>query len=378
MDQLGFLYPIIILLVVGIFVSFLCNRFRLPLTFFLLLAGVVLSKLPLHLDAIPRTLVVGVSVFAIIMVTYDVFSRFKPHRSDSYSHSALQTTVVLLGMLLITLGAAFIAAPLTNDPVVVILVCCLIAGISAPFYEIFSVRVKHFLDTEVIYNEVFVIFLAALLMHFAVFRATNYLGGSVFSYMSSFTLEILLGIGAGLLVGLVVFKIFRKLSKEMTPTALLGVCFAGYVLAELLNASGVFAVLAMAMLFGGLTVKHKAELEEFSRTVSRLIEITVFMLLGFLVSVPIEWKFLFASFIVFLTFVFVRYLAISVVMRYHNLSTKERWILSLISPKGVVVGTVALGVLLIGLEIAPLLQVVVTVFLYSHITAWVSHAIKIT
>jgi cell volume regulation protein A len=378
MYQIEVMYPIMLLLVVGIVISYICHKLKMPTAIFLLLAGIIIGKLslPQFFTEVPRTFVLGVSIFGFIMVTYDVFSRLKPHRHDTYQNNAVQITAVFIGITLLTLGAVFISAPLTEDPIMAMLICSLIAGISIPFYTLKSARLKHFLDIEVNFNEAVILFIAGLLIHFAAFRLENPITANLFGYMVSFTMQILVGIGAGILFGIVVFRLFRKVSKKLSPIALLAVCVAAYTFAELAGGAGIFAVLSMALLYGGMTIHHKQELEEFSTTLSQGVEIMVFLLMGLVISIPASGAFLLMSLIVFICLVAARFFSVSVILRDQFFSLKERLILSVIAPKGVVVAVVGLAAFFLGKEALPLLQILVAVILYSQIASWLGHAIR--
>ena len=378
MYQLDFLYPIMLVFLVGIVLSFFCHKLKLPIPLVLLLAGIVIGKLAIPKEYItfPKAFVLGVAIFGLIMVTYDVFSRLKPHRHDTFSHIAAQTSFLQIGFMLLILGAVLIMTQITSDPISIALLCTLIAGISLPIAKLRSPRLKHLVETEVTFNEVFVVFVASVLMHFLVFRTRTSLYGSVPTYITMFGLEIIIGLGAGVLLGLVVFKIFRRLSRKMTPIGILAICLASYVLAELLDGAGVFAVLSLAVLFGAFTIKHKQELEEFSRTFSQSVEIMIFLLIGILVSIPLEKGFFLMSLLIFAMYLAIRYLVLLFVLRQHFFKPNERAVLSLIAPKGVVVAVLCLNAIFFEAELMPLLQILVAVILYSQITSLIAQKVE--
>ncbi|MFH0978376.1 MAG: cation:proton antiporter [Candidatus Woesearchaeota archaeon] len=373
MYQLEALYPITFIFVVGLVVSFFCHRWKMPMQLMLLATGVILSKLPLpdKIVTFPKSFVLGVAIFGLIMITYDIFSRIKPHRSDNYSQSATRITAILFGLTIVMIGGIFLMLQLTDDPFIAFLMCTLVAGLGAPAFSSKVARIKHFIETESEFNEALIIFASALLLEFIMFLRNTIMDMPVTMFMIMFSLTIFVGLGTGLFSGLVVFKIFRRLSKRISPIALIGLCLGVYLFAEALNGAGIFAIVSMAILFGAFTIKHKKELEEFSRTFSQSIEILMLLLLGMVVSIPLSTNFLILTMLIYLAYLIIRYLSLAVILKHEYFNQKELVIMTILPPKGIAVTAIALNAIFLGTEsLMPLIQVIVGVIIYSQILSW--------
>lgn len=372
MYDLSLLYPVVFLFVAGVCLEWLVKRLKLPPVLFLLLVGIILSKIPALQEFLlfPRAFLVGVSVLALVMITYDEFSREKLHHNDSYAHKAVQLTTLLLGLSLVVFGFIIFLNGSSDNPLEVMVFSFMMASVAVPFFGLRSVRLKHFLETEVPINATLVIFTCGLLLAFIEFNSLYALTDSLWYYMAIFSLHLMVGLGAGLVLGLVVFKVFRRVAKHLSHLALLAIVFASYLLAELLNGSGLFAVMALAVLYGAFTIKHKPELEEFSRTFSQAIEILLLLLLGFLISVPLDSQFLLISLIVFAAFLCVRYLCVWLVLRHDYFSSREMSLLVTAAPKSLVAAALALNAVLVSGSLVYLVQILIACMLYGHLVSW--------
>lgn len=379
MQDLSFFYPIAFIFVLGVLASFVIHKLKLPSVLFLLLTGIAVSKFHLarQLILFPRAFVVGISVIALVMITYDVFSRIRLHQHDVYEQNAVQLTSLAVGLCLLFLGMLLISLKVADDPIFVMVASSLIAAVSAPFVTLHSVRVRSFMNSEACISSAIVLFLGALLLHFVAFSTATPLTTSIVYYMTVFSLQIMVGLGAGLLLGLVVFRIFRNLSRRVSPLALLAIALGSYFFAEVLNGAGLFAVMTLALLYGSLTIKHKAELEEFSRTFSDAVEIILLLLLGLIVSFPLSSEFFALSLLVFAAYLVIRHFAVFVVLREHNFTAKERCMVTSAAPKGIVVAVLAMGALFTDVSLLPLLQIVVACILYSQLLSWLMHIFKV-
>ncbi len=113
------------------------------------------------------------------------------------------------------------------------------------------------------------------------------------------------------------------------------------MLSEQLGGNGVLAVTVLGVFFGNLTVKKKPELKEFSNTLSNILEMLVFILIGFLIPVKLELHFILKSLLLFVIMIFIRFIAIQLVYMHNHVNIKERIFMALNCTKGIAVAVVA-------------------------------------
>jgi len=156
-----------------------------------------------------------------------------------------------------------------------------------------------------------------------------------------FLSQIIIGIGAGVFIGLIIFKLMkRKYSEQLSPIAIITAALLTYILAQNLGGSGVIAVVALGLFFGNIHLKKKESLFDVSSVFSNFLEILVFILIGFSINLQLSWIFLFKSTFLFLLYIIIRFFAVKVTFG-KEYSFKEQIFMSLNVSKGIAVAVIA-------------------------------------
>jgi len=114
-------------------------------------------------------------------------------------------------------------------------------------------------------------------------------------------------------------------------------------------------------------------LKRFSSTFTHFLKILIFILLGLVIKIPFnDIEFLVKSLIMFILYLIIRFLAVSLTFNNTNIELKERIFMSLTASKGIAVAVVVFTLLsyvdtLSGLKI--LLDLSLLFILYSIIVA---------
>jgi len=183
-----------------------------------------------------------------------------------------------------------------------------------------------------------------------------------------FLKQIVTGIGAGIVIGIVIFKVMKKkYSKTFSPLAVFIAALLAYILAENLGGNGVLAVTTLGLFFGNVYIKSKTELTKFSSELTSALEILVFVLVGFIIDIPLNFRFFFISFILFIIYLFIRYLVINISLR-KEYNFKEKIFMSLNVTKGIAVAVLALILATYNIEgFVPISRLILSFLLYSVI-----------
>jgi NhaP-type Na+/H+ or K+/H+ antiporter len=179
-------------------------------------------------------------------------------------------------------------------------------------------------------------------------------------------LKITSGLGAGLLLGLIIFKVMRKqYSERYSPIAIITAALLSYVLAENIGGSGIIAVTTLGLFFGNLEFKQKYSLLQFESVLSTLLKVLIFVLLGVIIKIPLSFTFLWTSLLLFGIYLIGRYIAIYLVAP--RMPSAHKIFMSLTASKGlaVVVVTFILASSVTGFE--PILDYILAFVLYSLI-----------
>ncbi|MCK5847743.1 MAG: cation:proton antiporter, partial [Caldisericia bacterium] len=185
--------------------------------------------------------------------------------------------------------------------------------------------------------------------------------------------QIVVGLGSGVFIGILVFKIMkRNYSDQLSPIALITAALLTYIIAENLNGSGVIAVVSLGLFFGNIAIKQKHILNEFSYMFSSSLEILVFILIGFSIKLPLTLTFFIQSIILFGIYLLIRYLAVN--LTFHNTYTKkEKVFMTLNISKGIAVAVVVFSLMTMQIPvISSILPLVLIFMIYSIATATIA------
>jgi len=151
-------------------------------------------------------------------------------------------------------------------------------------------KVTNLLEVESIVNTPFTVLLPFIILSFMQkVWVQNVIYKDFLMQILSIFQQIITGIGAGVLMGILVFKMMRKYySQRLSPLILITATLLTYILAENLSGSGVLAVTIFGLFFGNFYVKQKQVLFEFSSTFGNSLMILVFVLVGLQISLPFD------------------------------------------------------------------------------------------
>jgi NhaP-type Na+/H+ or K+/H+ antiporter len=229
-----------------------------------------------------------------------------------------------------------------------------------------SNRVSSMLELESILNTPIIVILSFLILDMV---NLNLGFESIVSQISPFLLQVTVGIGTGIIIGIIFFRSMRRFyNEEISPLALIAASLLTYLLAESLEGNGVLAVATLGLFFGNVYIKQKSQLQEFSSTLSTTLEILVFIMLGVVVDVDLSLLFFLKSIGLFVTFLFVRYLAVMITFYQDGFNIKEKIFMSLNVPKGIAVAVIIFTVGVQGIpNLKPVLDMVMVFMIYSLI-----------
>ena len=344
-DALAYLTYIGVLLLVGLICTMISTRLKLPNVLLLLLAGMSLKYLTYNgrpLFDIPANFVIALGVLTLILVVYDSASKFKLKEIDALFFKALKLTVffIILTLFLFALSSKYM---LDIDIYLAVLFASFMAGTSpdAAIALLGGVKNKlvEMLEIESIVNTTPLVLLPFIIIDLMK-NMTDVSFDTVLQQFVPFLQQIVIGLGAGVLVGVIVFKVMSRFyAEKLSPIAIISAALITYVLAENIGGNGVVAVTTMAVIVGNIYLKHKETLAKFSSTFSEFLKILVFILLGLLIDIDWNTVFVIKSLALFFIFLLVRLLAIHVTF-WGEFSLKEKIFMTLNAPKGIAAAVV--------------------------------------
>ncbi len=348
MIEVEFLSKIIIIIGIGFLIAYISKIFRLPTAILLIVTGFILNNIYINnqqLFYLSPNFLLSILILVLIFVVFNSLSQFSYHELDTYSELAFKLALFFIIMNIMFLGVfTHLFFNITN--VVVCFIFALVVS-STDFTLFFPLiknkenRIMEILKYETLIATPIIILLVIMLLNFIKFEDKILI--DFFSSAYPFLLEIALGFGIGLLVALIVFRALRNFHVAwLSNISLLFFMLLSYFTAELLNANGIFAVAAYSLLFERVTFRKKKEMQTFSKYLSSILENIILILLGFVLPLRFEPKFILYSFILFVIMILIRFFSLFLSLSHHDINIKEMIFISFTSPKGVAVAALAL------------------------------------
>ena len=376
MDALFYLTSLAILLVIGILCTLFSEKVKLPNILLLILVGIVIGHIRYYgrslIDFSPIFLT-SVGILALVMIVFDASSRFKLREFDTFSFRALKLAGIflLLNLIFLTLSVRYIFN--ISNIFLTMMFAALMSG-TAPDIVLTMLkntknRVIELLKIESIINTPLIVLIPFIILDLLRESSTGLFFSRFLESAGPFLQQFVTGIGAGIIVGIVVFKIMRtKYSENLAPLALITAALITYILAENLKGNGVLAVTTLGLFFGNVYVREKETLHEFSYLFANSLEIVVFILVGIIIDFPLDINFILKSIILFMVYLVIRYMSIQICFSQLNYSFKEKLFMTLNVSKGIAVAVVVFILATYDIpDIGPILNIVVAFIVYSII-----------
>ncbi|MFW5746819.1 MAG: cation:proton antiporter, partial [Nanoarchaeota archaeon] len=205
-----------------------------------------------------------------------------------------------------------------------------------------STKVINFLKIESIINTPFMVILPLVIIDIINNLGESTVAEALFEKIIPFLKLIIVGVGAGVIIGVVIFRSMRKVySQQYSPIALITAALLAFSVAENLEGNGVLAVATLGLFFGNMYVKEKESLQEFSSTLGYILVILVFVLVGIIIQIDFSLLFMLKALLVFAALVVMRFAAIMIGLRGDHFSFKEKFFMTISMPKGIAAAVVA-------------------------------------
>jgi len=374
MDAMSYLTGLALLLLIGIVATIVAKRLRISHILLLVLTGIFLVNLvPNSTFTFPPSFLVALSLLTLAMIVFDGSSRFTLHQLDKQSTRALELVILFIFFNTLLVGGALLLLFLKPDVqsmLLAVIFAVVMAGTDPGSVFILLGETKHkvldFLRLEAVLNTPIVVIIPFLLLD--VLRGVHQLtiSSGFDALLMPLLQQVIVGIGAGLLLGIIVFRAMRKhYSRQLSPLVVIATTILAYVLAENLSGNGVVAVATLGILFGNSYVKRKGQLIEFSGILSTSLEILVFLFIGMLVTVNFTLAFLLKSLLLFLFSVLARFFATLFTLHHESFRWREKLFITLHAPKGIAVAVVTFAFAVLRPEMHELLTLMILFVVYS-------------
>lgn len=390
---LAVLATLVLVLLVGTLAQLLADRWRIPATGPLLVAGLLFGPAVLGLVQ-PEVLDVMLRVVVRAAVAVVVFEGGLLLNVGEIRHTSRAVIgLVSVGLLITTLLAGLLVRLLLGWSWELSLLFGAIVSVTGPTVITpilqkvrVNRRVRSTLESESVIADPLGVILAAL-----IFTAITTPGG--WNYAAFTGLKTLLaGASVGAIVALLIWLTagkFRLLPAKFARLVILGAALLAYTIAELIaHEAGVLAAAVAGIVVGTLDVPHKEQVEEFKGDIASIAISAVFILLAASLKlddlIALGWR---GALVVLLLMLLVRPVRVFLSTWGSELRTNEKWFISFLGPRGIVAASVATffaleltdagyveGRLLVSLVFAVVLA---TVLIEGSAVGWLARKFKV-
>lgn len=380
-EPLLYLTYLAVIFIIGVLLSMLSNKLKIPNVILLLAFGILLNYFGRGgvIDTtFPSVFISSIGLLALVMIVFDASSRFKIKEFDALSWKALKLTFIflLLNLIFLTLSVKYIFGIESN--LLALAFSALMSGTSPSgilsFIKHSKNKVVKFLEIESTINTPVIVLLAFVFAGLIGSYTNRQLFENLMFQFGPVAGQVIFGIGSAIIMGLVFFKIMRKYySPSISPIATVTAALITYVLAENLGGNGVLAVTTLGLFFGNVFIKEKEELQKFSLMFISLLEVFVFVVIGLIIFMPFTAEFLLKSLALFGVFLLIRFISLNISFSRKDYSAREKIFITLAAPKGIAeaVVAVALSALMIP-GIITVLDLALAFIIYSVIISAVT------
>jgi len=367
------------LLLIGIICTWIGKKLRIPDALLLLIVGILLSHATFKgepLISFPQLFLDSLAILALAIIIFAAAARLRLREIDTLGTLALKLCLVNALLVLVLFSAAthyILGISILSSLLLSSIVLGTVPEITLGVH--YKTRAANMLMLESIFNTPLSIVLPFMFLKLMQ-TVPEMLTSQIIEHIIPFLLNIIVGIGSGIFVGIILFKLIQHAHTQVySPLAVIIAALLSYVLAENLGGSGVLAVTALGIFFGNVYVKEKIKLLETEGVLTKAFLILLFILTGIVIRIPYTAQFFITSGLLFASFVAIRFIGTSISLKKY--SWHEKLYMTLNAPKGIATITVGFVLAIFNIpEIAIVADMAVAFFLYSIIlatlTMWVT------
>lgn len=333
-----------ILLGFGVLITSFTKRIRISPILFLLLVGIIFG--PMGLGFVDISLMGDIPdflrVWALIIIAFAGSFHLKMTTFKKVSFTALK--LAFIGFFFSTLFLGLVAHSIFGlSWFTSFLLGAIIGGTSSAVVLSFKdtlgkSEVFDILLVESIFTDPLTVLLPVLLLDI-------YIVGGVASstvFLSRFWDMLAAGVGTGVIMGFAAGKLFTKMQKEMTAILGFSIAMLTYAFASNIGGSGILGVAICGLILGNMDIPFKKAVSEFEDSLSIVLMISVFTLLGAQIALSITaslfWKeMIFLAILIFLS----RPIAVFITMFNEKRSFGELMLIAFTGPRGVAAAAIA-------------------------------------
>jgi CPA1 family monovalent cation:H+ antiporter len=371
----------LILAVFGAVSVILARKLNVPRAIVLILVGIALSQIKyegLKIVQLSPEFAAGISMVALSLIVFDSSSRLKFKELDTFSKKAIGFSV-LFTFLCIAIISGIAVFLFKMDFFLALMLSAMLAQTATEFtstvFRRDRYRAEGFLAAESIVSTPFLVIIPFLFIETKASLGTTIVAGALWNYVSLLFQQAVMGLGTAVLIGIIFISAMKKrYSEKFSPLALIAAVFITYFIAENINESGIIAVTALGLIFAGTYIKGKEHLNTFLLSLNSGARLVVFLILGLMIGIPLNFAFLGKTILIFAALIAVRYLSLEISQR-DEFSAKEKIFMALSLRKGIAAAALMFAFSTYAIEgMNSMLSVMLMCVIYSIISSRIAES----
>ncbi len=368
-DAFVFLTSITFILLAGIISLVLAKKTKIPLPLFLFLSGLGLGNIFYYdqpLIQLTGTFLSVVSIVALLVVIFEATSRIKVREFDAsmkYVFSFFLLSLVLNIVVLSYVSRLFFGFRIFASVIFSLLVSCIEYYTIFPRHHVPNNKIMQLLKDESKLSCAFILVIPFLIISY--FLNTVMVPQTLFNTILSFSVNIFAGIGIGVIIALLLFRVVHIRSLERFSSLAVGVAILlAFIVAQQIEGSGLVAVATLGFIFSNIFLRNKNVVETRLHSLYSILEVFIFVLVGLIVGLPLSLSFFRISLGLFVVYLLLRLISAQVTLP--RSSVYEKFEIALFVPKGL--ATIAAAFALLNytfIGIVLMTQLLLAFFVYS-------------
>ena len=369
-DVLVFLTSMTLILLAGIISISVSRKFRIPLPLTLFVSGLILGNIFYNNRPVVELggmFLAALSIIALVVVLFDSSRKIRMHEYDVSVIGSLRFFVFTLGLNLLIISFAvksFFDMPGFSSVIIALLVSCVEYLAIFPRHHLPTNRVTHFVRNESNLSCAVILLIPFLILSL-VDALNSKIGLNLFGKIVLVATNLFAGIGAGVIIGLILFNLLSKNYFEKAATLVLGAgLLLSFIVAQKIGGNGFAAVATIGFIFGNIFIKQKQAIVRQENVIYSALEVLIFIVAGIVVGLPKSLRFFEFSFGLFLIYLVIRFAVSRVLLRKYD--NAEKLEIAFFVPKGLATVTVAFALLNYSFPgVVLMVQLLLAFFVYS-------------
>ncbi|MFO7872051.1 MAG: cation:proton antiporter [Candidatus Undinarchaeales archaeon] len=328
----------------GILIMHFTKRHNISEAFFLLLVGLVFGPTVLNLVNVGSMGDIPVFLRTLALVVIAFASAFHLKLSTFKRVSTISLKLAFGGFFFAMITTALLAHSIFSlSWIGSFILGAVIGGSSSSAIVTFRGTLKEEKDTldilliESIFSDPLTVLVPLLLLGFLVGTISH-----PTTAISQFWQLIAAGVGTGVVIGFAAVHVFRRTQKELSPILGFAIALITYAAAGNIGGSGILAVAICAIILGNMKIPFKKDIGGFEDSLSIMLNISVFTLLGAQISLMAVPGILMKELLLIGALIFIIRPAFSVfALINEQMDLKEILLVSFTGPRGAACAAIA-------------------------------------